>query len=357
MKVRLVSVVVLALLLPTCGDHAPDLPEGVDHLTGPTMGTVYHIRLGRPLEGREVAELEGKISKRLAEIDSSMSTYRSDSEISQFNSSRSTDWFAVSGEFAQVVESAQEISRLTGGAFDITVGPLVKLWGFGPTSSPSADQSALPVPTAEEIAATQARTGFSHLEVRLDPPALRKSDLPELQLDLSGIAKGFAVDALAELLEAQGTTSYLVEIGGEVRVGKAKPDGSPWRIGIEAPVENERTVHRVLSLVDTALATSGDYRNFFVSGGRRYSHLIDPRTGMPVASTELGSVSILAPTCQFADSMATALFVLGSKEGASLAGRHMLDTLFLVRQGEGFSAIVTGSFEKFTRDSAQWTGN
>ena len=354
MNARLVSILAIAILLPACRNSTGDQS---DKLWGSTMGTRYHIRLGTALGKEEAVDLQGAISERLDNIESSMSTYEPDSEISRFNASRSSDWIDVSREFAQVVESAQEISRLTGGAFDITVGPLVELWGFGPASDSPAGQSTSAIPSPEQIAATRAATGFTHLEVRLDPPALRKLTNPQLQIDLSGIAKGFAVDAVAELLETRKIRSYLVEIGGEVRVGNSKPDGSSWRVGIEAPVEGERTINRVLTLTNTALATSGDYRNLVILDGQRFSHIVDPRTGKPVSEVALGSVSILAPTCQFADAMATALFVLGPGEGHRFSERRNLSTLFLVRQEDGFSAIVTDSFEKMAGDPTLWTGN
>lgn len=357
MKVRLASVLAIAFLHTACTDRSDPAKDRVDHISGPSMGTVYHIRFGTPLGKQSAVDLQALITERLDEIESSMSTYRPDSEISRFNVSRAGDWFPVSREFAQVADTAQEISRSTGGAFDITVGPLVELWGFGPRSRASGDRDSSSVPSAEEIATTRAGIGFSHLEVRRDPPALRKGARPKLQIDLSAIAKGFAVDAVAELLESRNISSYLVEIGGELRVGSAKPDGSPWRVGIESPDDDRRTIYQALALTKTALATSGDYRSFFISDGQRFSHLIDPRTGKPVRDAGLGSVSILAPTCQFADAMATALFVLGPVEGLDFAELRKLAALFLVRHNENFSAIMTNGFKKQAGDPTQWTGN
>ena len=308
MNARLVLILVIAILLPACRNSTGDQS---DKLWGSTMGTRYHIRLGTALGKEEAVDLQGAISERLDNIESSMSTYEPDSEISRFNANRSSDWIDVSREFAQVVESAQEISRLT-------VEPSTSRSARSSNCGASGRHRILPtgnptsaIPSPEQIAAIRAATGFTHLEVRLDPPALRKLTNPQLQIDLSGIAKGFAVDAVAELLETRKIRSYLIEIGGEVRVGNSKPDGSSWRVGIEAPVEGERTINRVLTLTNTALATSGDYRNLVILDGQRFSHIVDPRTGKPVSEVALGSVSILAPTCQFADAMATALFVLG----------------------------------------------
>ena len=339
-----VLLVAMAFVLAGCDEG----PAPVDHLRGLTMGTSYSIRLGETIAAGEAEALEERIAARLQDINNAMSTWDADSEISRFNASRAVDWIPVSPEFAAVAAAAVEVGEQSGGAFDPTVGPLVALWGFGPGRS---REQATTVPTAADLADARKVTGYQFLEVRADPPALRKASLPALQLDLSGIAKGYAVDVIADLLESEGITSYLVEIGGEVRAGAAKPDGSPWRIGIEAPHADERTVHRVLELTDSALATSGDYRAFLVLDGRRHSHLIDPRTGRPVPDESLGSVSIVAPTCQFADAMATALYVLGPEEGPRLAESQKLNTVFLMRRDDEISEITTGSFDKNAGES------
>ena len=338
---HLILLAVMALGATGCDRTGPSRRELVDHFTGATMGTSYSVRLGAPVPNLEAAALQSAIVAMLDHIDSRMSTWREDSDVSRFNASRSTDWFPVSPGVATVVAEAQDLSHRTGGALDVTVATLVALWGFA-----SDDRAPDQGPSEEHLAEARRHTGYRKLEVRLAPPALRKRDAPDLQIDLSAIAKGYAVDVVAELIEEFEIHSYLVEIGGEVRVGDPKPDGSPWRIGIEAPVEGRRAMNRVVELTNTALATSGNYRNFYQRNGRRFAHLIDPRSGEPVPDLGLGSVSVLAPTCQEADALATALFVLGPKEGPDYAEGRRLDTLFLIRHEDGFSARMTGSFEQ-----------
>ena len=265
-----------------------------------------------------------------------MSTYREDSELSRFNASRSTDWFAVSDETAIVVELALEWGRRSSGAFDVTVGPLVDLWSFGP--SPRAPL----VPSAEDLAAARARVSLASLSVRREPPALRK-ELPDLSVDLSAIAKGYAVDAIAEYLSGEGVPQYLVEIGGEIRTRGARPGGGSWSVAIEKPQEETRAPWRILALGDRAIATSGDYRNYFEQDGRRYSHTIDPRTGEPV-NHELAAVSVIRERCAEADALATALMVLGPDEGFAWAIDEDIAASFLVRRDAGFEVLETPRF-------------
>ena len=350
------AVLILAVLSGSCMERKSSRARKLAGLSGTTMGTTYRVTLDHRLTEAHLVGLRAAIEERLAEIDASMSTYREDSEIARFNASRSTDWIPVAREFAEVVAGAQEISRQTGGAFDITVSPLVDLWGFGMSAREEGEgERAVPAPTPAQLAAVQARTGYTQLDVRLDPSALRKRTVPELQIDLSGIAKGHAVDEVSALLESRGYTSYLVEIGGEVRAGDPKQDGSSWRVGIEAPLDDGRMVGEVIALANAALATSGDYRNFYISEGRRYSHLIDPRTGAPVLDSGLASVSIRSATCREADALATALFILGASEARDFAERRKLSAFFFVRQEGQFSAIVTDTFEHVTGGAHSWT--
>jgi thiamine biosynthesis lipoprotein len=267
-----------------------------------------------------------------------MSTYLPDSEISRFNRFRSDEWFPVSSDTATVVAAALEVGKNTAGAFDISVGPLVNLWSFGPHAAPPK------VPSEEAIQDAMAKVGLSRIEVRQDPPGLRKTH-PDVYLDLSGIAKGFAADAVAELLRRRGLHRFMVEIGGEVRTGGRKIDGSAWRIGIERPLSDTRAIQRVVELEHLALATSGDYRNFFEQDGRRYSHTIDPRSGRPVEH-DLASVSVIAETCMFADAMATALVVMGAERAFRYAQENALDVLLIVRESSGFAERATAGFDK-----------
>lgn len=313
-------------------------PAGEIALSGATMGTRYRIKAAGIQPGMDIAELNAGIERILKDIDERMSVHRPQSELSQFNAAPTTDWTPVSPQTHAVTSRALEIGRLSGGAFDVTVGPLVNLWGFGPARPITAP------PSPGQIEAVASRTGYRSLSYRNEPPALRKS-APTLRTDLSGIAKGFAVDELARYLRRNGATDYLVEIGGEIRVAGRGPTGA-WRIGIEKPQPTGRTAHRVVRLGNQAIATSGDYRIFFEQGGRRYPHIIDPRTGMPVAH-RLASVTVIAPTTMDADAWSTALMVLGPEKGFALAEHYGLAAFFIVKTGNGFSDRHTRAFAPY----------
>ncbi|QDU90013.1 Thiamine biosynthesis lipoprotein ApbE precursor [Pirellulimonas nuda] len=304
-------------------------------LSGPTMGTRYNVSVVLPADGNaaEVARLQSLVDGLLKTVNDQMSTYQADSELSRFNAQQGTDWFEVSPETAAVVQLALEVAEQTQGAFDPTVGPVVNLWGFGPDGRRDAP------PTDAQIAAALARVGYRKVEARSEPPALKKS-APDVYLDLSAIAKGYGSDAVSELLLGEGVGSSMVEIGGEVRTRGAKPDGSPWRIGVEKPDSEGRTVEAVVELRDGALATSGDYRNFFEEGGKRYSHTIDPKTGRPVTHT-LATVSVRTPTCAEADALATGLLVMGPRAGYDWCEQNEVAALFIERTDEGFRERAT----------------
>lgn len=299
-------------------------------LEGMAMGTSWHVRLPALPAGRDEEQLAHAIARVLDEVEDQMSTYRPSSELSRFNKLESDEWMPVSAATVEVVKEAQRVHALSLGAFDPTVHPVLALWGFG-----AAGEEREKLPTEAEIADARARTGFDAIEVRLDPPALRKTR-PEVMLDLSAIAKGWGVDQVSDFLRGAGVTSSFVEVGGEVCVRGAHPDGTLWRIGIEVPGETlERTVYAVLPLRDASVATSGDYRNYVEIEGERFSHTIDPRDGRPVGH-RLASVSVVAETCAEADALATALMVLGEDEGYTFAEEHDIRALFLVRTDDGF---------------------
>jgi thiamine biosynthesis lipoprotein len=318
-------------------------------LRGPTMGTAYSIKYwqrpspeGRP-DSIDPQDVAAKVTAALADVDRQMSTYRDDSELSRFNQSPAGDWFPVSHDTALVVQEAIRIHELTDGALDVTVGPLLTLWKFGPGGGNERQQYH--APSDDEIAAAQARTGVDKLSVRLDPPALRKQ-ADALEVDLSAIAKGYGVDVLCDVLRAAGAEDYMVEIGGEVRTAGLRPDGLPWRIGVEHPQVAERGVSRIVPLRDLAMATSGDYRNFRHHDGRRYAHIIDPRSGRPIPFRGV-SVTVLAPTCMEADALATALLVMSPETAYDWCETHRVAALFHGRQtaadqGEAASSADAG---------------
>ncbi|QDT34682.1 FAD:protein FMN transferase [Thalassoglobus polymorphus] len=311
-------------------------------IAGETMGTTYHISwIGNDSKPDEIQQL---VDAQLVQINKLMSTYDPDSELSRFNKSTQTDWFPVSEETATVVQAALEISKLSKGAFDPTVGRLVRLWNFG--SGPHTNEP----PTDEEIQKALKSVGYKLINVRTDPPAISKSN-PDAELDLSAIAKGFGVDVVFELLQDQGIENFMVEIGGEVRAAGTK-NGVPWTIAIERPESLTQSMHAKVELTDEALATSGNYRNYFIKDDVRYSHTIDPRTGKPVTH-QLASVSIVAKNCMHADAWATTLMVMGSEEGLKLAEANHLSAYLLERQGDDFrelsSSDVAEKFVKFTQ--------
>ncbi len=325
------------LLLAACGDAADS--DDTIVITGPTMGTTYAVKLYDVDGDVEIGALESEIDDLLERINNQMSTWRPDSELSRFNKSTDPDWFPVSAETAYVVDAAQTISALSTGAFDVTVGPVVNLWGFGP------DRSNAEPPSEQQIEAAMKRVGYRQLAVRISPSALRKQN-PDMYVDLSAIAKGFAVDELARLLDARHIASYLVEIGGELRAHGSKPDGSPWKVAIEQPLPGERTAQSVVALRDAAIATSGDYRNYLEKDGRRYSHTINPRSGRPIAHA-LASVSVITASAMRADALATAIMVMGPEEGYRLAVREALAVQLIIRSGDRFRVLATPGFESY----------
>jgi thiamine biosynthesis lipoprotein len=302
-------------------------------LAGSTQGTSYSVRafceIPRP-------SLQADVDAVLAEVDAQMSTYNPHSALSAFNGSEPGAWQTVPAELAFVADAAQQLANLSAGAFDVTVGPLVNVWGFGPDGERDSK------PSADAVRAARARIGYQYLEVRLTPPALRK--LRDVYVDLGAIAQGYTVDRLAELLDRGACHSYMVEVGGEVRTGRAKPDGQAWRIGIEVPDSDAMgEVGKVLSLTAMAVSTSGDYRDFFEADGQRYSHTMDPRSGAPVAH-DLASVTVLHRSTMWADGFATLLDVLGPTDGLAFATRHDLAARFVERTPAGFVEHTSPAF-------------
>jgi thiamine biosynthesis lipoprotein len=310
-------------------------------VTGETMGTYYAITIDAPSETDTEAGVQAEIVERLAEINAQMSTWDSESEISRFNQSEATDWFPVSAEFAAVVTEAKRIHELTDGAFDPTVSPLIDLWGFG-----KPDRSGSPG-TAEIEKALQS-VGMQHIDVQETPTALRKSQAA-VQLNLSAIAKGYAVDALAKMLTKSGRPSFIVDIGGETRAGVAKANGDPWRIGVESPkagLKRGEQPSQIVPITESSIATSGDYRNVLEVDGVIYSHTIDPVTGHPLKNPP-ASVSVNHDSCMTADALATALMVLGAEKGILLAQKERLAVLFQLLNSNGeLSQTGTGLFEQ-----------
>ena len=309
-------------------------------ISGPTMGTTFQVKIVQSEITLDLVVLEREINTRLEEVNRQMSTYRDNSEITQFNRSPSTDWFAVSSDFAYVLHIAREISTWSDGAFDVTIGPLVNLWGFGPNAIPER------VPSPDSINAHRALVGYEKIHIDLSAPTIKK-EIPEIYCDLSAIAKGFGVDRIASYLDSLGINHYFIEIGGELRTKGHNHLRQLWRIGIASPA-GQGKLQKALALDNISMATSGDYHNYFERDGVRYSHTIDPRTGRPITHA-LASVTVLHKSCAYADGLATAINVMGPETGFAFAEKHNLAVFMIVRQGDGFVEKMTDSFEKMIK--------
>ena len=310
-------------------------------ISGPTMGTTFQVKIVQNNITLDIDVLEREINTRLEEVNRQMSTYQHNSEITQFNRSPSTDWFAVSSDFAYVLHIAREISTWSDGAFDVTIGPLVNLWGFGPNAIPER------VPSPDSIQAAKTLIGYEKIRVDLSAPTIKK-EIPEIYCDLSAIAKGYGVDRIASYLDSLGINRYFIEIGGELRTKGHNPLGQLWRIGIASPT-GQGELQKALALNNMSMATSGDYHNYFERDGMRYSHTIDPRTGRPITHA-LASVTVLHKSCAYADGLATAINVMGPEKGFAFAEKRKLAVFMIVRQGNGFVEKMTSGFEKMLQE-------
>lgn len=332
----------LLLFLAACGGRGA--PELYLEFTGETMGTSYTVRVSSPealaldAAGRE--ELAAAIQAEVDLVNEKMSTWRAGSELSRFNQHASTEPFAVSPETMHVLGAAQRVSEESGGAFDMTIGPLVNAWGFGP-------QAVTRPPGDEEIARLKEKVGFEKVRVDEEAGTVRK-DQPEVYCDLSGIAKGYGTDRVADMLEARGY-DFMAEVGGEIRAHGVNHRGETWRIGIINPDEHGQPTSGVVPLKNTGMATSGDYRNVRLDAeGRPYSHTIDPRSGRPV-DHGLASVTIIHPSAMIADAYATVLMVLGPDEGYDWAVSMDLPVHLIYHDNGGFSSRSTPAFEALYR--------
>ena len=300
-------------------------------LNGATMGTRWSALFHKPA-GFDTRPVETAMAAAVAEVDRQMSTWRPDSDLMRLNAAPPGVWVETPEHLITVLEMGLAIGRESGGAFDIGVGDAVSAWGFGPgAADPARIRAAL----------SGARRP-AHEILELDRSQRRVRKHAPLVLDLSGIAKGYGVDRLAEVAGDYGVTDALVSIDGEVRGLGLRPDGSPWAIAIEAPVYDAREPLAIIALHDAAVATSGDYRHWVEVGGTRLSHTMDPVRGGPLAQSP-ASVTVVAGTCMAADAWATALMVKGSRQGADIARRMNLDALFIERRDGEFPQTPVGA--------------
>ena len=289
-------------------------------LNGPTMGTRWSALLFAD-PGFDPGPVRSALQAAVDEVDGQMSTWKPDSDLMRLNAAPIGEWIAVPARLLEVLRLGLEIGRASGGAFDIGMGDAVMAWGFGPeAAAPDGIRTAM---------AASRRPAHDVLEINGEH--VRKA--APIALDLNGIAKGYGVDRLAEILRNQGISDGLVGIDGEMRAMGLRPDGEAWTIAVEAPDAERRTPHSILALQDAAVATSGDYRHWVEVQGRRLSHTMDPRRGAPLIASP-ASITVVARSCAEADAWATALMVLGPVKGATLAKQSGLDALFLLRNDD-----------------------
>jgi thiamine biosynthesis lipoprotein len=303
------------------------------YLTGPTMGTTYNIKFV-PVDKLDEKVLKKQIDQLLLDINQLMSTYIKDSELSQFNQWKSVEPFSMSLQTIEVLKEAKRLGKISVGLLDVTVGPLVNLWGFGPQSRPEK------IPSDKLIQATRQLVGLEKLI--LGPTWASKTN-PNLYVDLSTIAKGYAVDQVTQLLKTYKIENLLVEIGGEMRVSGVKGSGEAWKIAIEKPEAEQRAAQEIISIGDNAVATSGDYRIYYEQDGVRYSHLIDPSTGYPITHNVV-SVTVIHPSSMTADGLATALIVMGKEKALTLADKYDIAVLLITKEKDGFKEYTSTKF-------------
>ena len=328
---RLTSLLVISVFCFAACTGEPKQKE--QYISGQTMGTTYNVKIVSR-KNIDALSLQDKIDQRLVDINQLMSTYIPDSELSEFNRAPSAVPFTLSAETAFVVAEALRIGDMSSSALDVTVGPLVNLWGFGPTKRPET------IPSEIEIASAKSLSGLDKLS--LDGVNLTKTT-DDLYLDLSTIAKGYGVDVIAELLIEFQINNFLVEIGGEMRVAGTKLNGEKWRIAIEKPLTESRAVQKIISVGDNAVATSGDYRNYYEDDGIRYSHLIDPNTGYPIQHNTV-SATVVHSSSMTADGLATAMMVLSAKDAQALAETHEIALLLIVKDDDKFVEYQSPAF-------------
>jgi len=340
-SIKWLALIGLAFFISSCSKPEPQLL----HIKGSTMGTYYQVSyVLSPEQSTDkqllAPQLKVLIDQELELVNDQMSTYRPNSELSLFNKSK--DSFVVSDATIKVVQKALEVYKQSNGAFDVTVGPLVNLWGFGPDKKPNK------VLNDQLIETTKNKIGSQYLSIEGNRLIKAK---PDLYVDLSSIAKGYGVDAVASLLIEQGINNYLVDIGGELSAHGYKPKKQPWTLAIERPSQGQN-VQRLLHIGDNAIATSGDYRNYFEFDGIRYSHTIDPNTGRPI-NHKLVSVTVIDKSSMVADALATAITVLGPENGLKFASKLKQPVFLLSKSGDSFVETYTPEFEPFLIEDEQ----
>lgn len=330
------AALLIALLLSGCATRPAHetLLSGETLFSGETMGSVWTVKIAGALPDDE-ATLRDGIQARFDAVNLALSTWRADSALSRFNARDDGEWMDVDPELAAVMRYALSLAAASGGAYDITVGPLVNLWGFGP--EPATNRA----PDAQAIRAVRERVGWHKVEIDATRDRARKS--PGVRVDLSSLGKGRGVDRVAEYLDARGVSNYLIDLSGKLRARGANPQGAPWRVAVERPgpdqpAESGEMAHAVVELRNRSIATAGDYRRFFESGGEHYSHIIDPATGMPVSHTTVSATAVAAD-CMQADALATVFMVMPPAAALDLANARGIPALLISRGSKGALSI------------------
>lgn len=309
-------------------------------LDGKTMGTFWRVSVIGVDEAKAQA-LRAKVQAQLDADDRLLSTWKNDSALMRFNHAADTRPWPVSEAMADIVTLSLRIGAKTDGAMDITVGPLVNLWGFGPDKQPVA------TPDAQAIAAAKARTGLQHLQViNQSGRQFLQKDIPDLFVDLSTVGEGYAADHLARLMEQEGISRYLVSVGGALVSRGMNGEGKPWRVAIQKPTDRENAVQAIVDINGHGISTSGSYRNYYELDGKRISHVIDPQTGQPIIH-KLVSVTVIAPTALEADGWDTGLMVLGPEKAQQVVREQGLAVYMIVKEGEGFKTWMSPQFRTF----------
>lgn len=333
---HLIAVLGVLLLAGCSGSDKAQLLEA----HGQTMGTFYSVKVVGSFPGGQQA-LQTQVDALLKHYNDEISTYDPNSMLSRFNEQQSTAPFPISQDMADILIEALRIGHRTGGLLDVTVGPLVNLWGFGP------DHRPVKTPTDAQIAAARQRIGIDrlHVEVSSDHATVRK-DLPNMYVDLSTFGEGFGADKVAEFLESRGVSDYLVDIAGASRSRGVNTNGDPWRLGIQKPTDEYESVQAAIVPKGRAVSTAGSYRNYFELDGRRYSHIIDPRTGKPITH-RLVSATVISDTALEADGWDTALMVMGTKEAMEFAEKNHLAVYLVTKTDRGFTAHYSAAFAPY----------
>ncbi|WP_178083086.1 FAD:protein FMN transferase [Pseudomonas sp. DP16D-R1] len=329
---RLFGLVALIVVLSACGNG-----DSMESFGGPTMGSTYSIKYVRRAGLPVAADVRVEVEKILADIDRQLSTYRSDSDIERFNDLPANRCQKMPASILKLIRVGEQLSEQSEGSYDLTVEPLLNLWGFGPQGREEK------VPAEQALAQARQRVGYQHL--RIEGDQLCKD--AAVEVDFNSIAAGYAVDTIAARLEALGIHDYLAEATGELKAAGKKLDGSPWRIALEEPRDDQQVAERIVAVDGFGLSTSGDYRNYFEQDGRRYSHTFDARTGAPV-SHSLASVTVIHPSALMADGLSTLLLILGPERGWDYAEKHDIGAFFVIRADTGFVTRTSHAFERVT---------